>query len=114
MVFYGDSMKCQKLKCSQWLNLARLTYYRIGDLRDATSHQWMEEIFMHKNVDFPSSISIMNGVRLITADTAIFYIRLPRRNVDDSHHFALCHESHLSVPDVISSKRKIGCVQKTR
>lgn len=64
------------------------------------SHQWMEEIFMHENVDFPSLISIRNSARLITADTATS----SRRNVDDSH-ITLRHESHC-VSDVTTSKTK--------
>lgn len=75
---FRDSMKCQievqPVAKFSAINLSCVT----ESYRDATSHQWMEEISMHKNVDFPSSISITNGVRLIATDTAIT-ISSPKR-----------------------------------
>jgi len=65
------------------------------------SHQWMEEIFMHKNVDFPSLISVMNDVRLITGRHCDLH---SPKGIDDSH-ITLCHESH-RVSDVTTSKTK--------
>lgn len=75
------------------------------------SHQWMEEIFMHKNDDFPSLISIMNGVRLITGRPCNL---LSPKGIDDSHITPLYATKVTVCLTSLPRKRKIGCVQKTR